>query len=112
MLQYANLALRSICHNEQFFKPLQTFQKRLLLCITEIKRNENYIKPQKICKLITPYTTVNISVADRIRIIISSAGSLSTSIFLIVIAATLPSVLVTDPKNLQQIIHITHTYIK
>ena len=66
----------------------------------------------KICKLITPYTTVNISVADRILIIISSAGSLSTSIFLIVIAATLPSVLVTDPKNLQQTTHITHTYIK
>jgi hypothetical protein len=45
---------------------------------------------------------VNISVADRILIIISSAGSLSTSIFLIVIAATLPRVLVTDPKNLQK----------
>lgn len=107
MLQNANLALRSICYNEQFFIPLQTFKKKLLLCIKEIKTNENYMKPSKICKLITPCTTVNISVADRIRIIISSAGSLSTSIFLIVIAATLPNVLVTDPKNLQQIIHIT-----
>jgi hypothetical protein len=45
---------------------------------------------------------VNISVADRILIIISSAGSRSTSIFLIVIAATLPNVLVTDPKNLAE----------
>lgn len=77
----------------------------------ETDGNSNYTQTKKIQKLTIPCTTVNISVADRILIIISSAGSLSTSIFLIVIAATLPNVLVTDPKILKKkSICITHTY--
>lgn len=80
------------------------FNSHILLCFTETKTNINYTQTEKLKKLIIPCTIVNISVADRILIIISSAGSLSTSIFLIVIVATLPNVLVTDPKNLQQTI--------
>lgn len=62
-------------------------------------QNINYMNIQK---QYLPCTAVNISVLERIRIISSNAGNLSTSIFLTVTAAIVPRLRVNDDRNLNR----------